>query len=130
VKSILRPDLEEFLFRPCDATREHHARRAERRRSKRTPSERGRQRQRQPRRQPGQRYDRRSYRQAIIRACRKAGVPAWSPLQLRHGRATEVRRRYGLEASQCVLGHEHAGVTDLYAELDQALAARIMAEIG
>jgi integrase len=130
VKPFLRPNLEEFLFRPCDATVEHHARRTAQRRSKRTPSELGRQRRQAPRRQPGPCYDRRSYRQAVVRACRKAGVPAWSPLQLRHGRATEVRQRYGLEASQCVLGHEHADVTEMYAQRNQALAARVMAEIG
>src|SRR5262249_26264733 len=38
VKQFLRPNLEEFLFRPGDATQEHHARRAEQRRSQRTPS--------------------------------------------------------------------------------------------
>jgi integrase len=130
VEEFLRPDPEEYLFRPCDAVAEHHARRAARRRSKRTPSEMKRRRKKAPRVQPGIRYNRRSYRQAVVRACEKAGVPVWSPLQLRHGRATEIRRRYGLEASQCVLGHERADVTQLYAERNEALAARIMAEVG
>jgi integrase len=130
IKQFLRPNMEEFLFRPGDATVEHHARRAAQRRSKRSPSERKRQRRPQPRRKPGPRYDRRSYRQAVVRACQKAGVPVWSPLQLRHARASEIRRGYGLEASQCVLGHARADVTQIYAQRNEALAARVMAEIG
>jgi integrase len=130
VKEFLRPDAEEYLFRPCDAAGEHHARRAAARKTRRTPSEVRRGRRRRPRRKPGARYGRRSYRQAIVRACRRAGVPEWSPLQLRHTCATEVRRLYGLEASQCVLGHERADVTQLYAERNEALAARIMEEVG
>jgi integrase len=130
VKEFLRPGGEEFLFRPSDAAREHHARRAAVRKTRRTPSELRRRRVGQPRRGPGLRYDRRSYRQAIVRACRRAGVPEWSPLQLRHTCATEVRRQYGLEASQCVLGHERADVTQIYAQRNEALAAKIMAEMG
>jgi integrase len=130
IKPFLRPNTEEFLFRPGDATEEHHARRASSRRSRRTPSELKRSRKKAPRVSPAVRYGRRSYRQAVVRACRRAGVPEWSPLQLRHSRATEIRRRYGLEATQCVLGHEYADVTQLYAERNEALAAEIMAEIG
>jgi integrase len=130
VEEFLRSDPEEYLFRPCDATREHHARRAAGRKTPRTASELRRRAVRQPRRKPRARYDRRSYRQAIVRACRKAGVPKWSPLQLRHTCATGIRQQYGLEASQCVLGHERADVTQIYAERNDALAAKIMAEIG
>jgi integrase len=130
LREFLRGDPGAFLFCPRDATREHRARRAASRRSRRTPSERKRGRKPVPEVGPGDRYDRRSYRQAVVRACEKAGVPPWSPLRLRHARATEIRGRYGLEASQCVLGHERADVTELYAQRNQALAARVMAEIG
>ncbi|WP_439627603.1 tyrosine-type recombinase/integrase [Gemmata sp.] len=54
----------------------------------------------------------------------------WHPNQLRHTHGTEVRKRYGLEAAQVVLGHESADVTQVYAERDAALAARVAAEIG
>jgi integrase len=57
-------------------------------------------------------------------------VPEWSPLQLRHTAATAIRARFGLEASQVVLGHEKADVTQIYAERDAAKASAIMAEIG
>jgi site-specific recombinase XerC len=58
------------------------------------------------------------------------GVPVWSPNQLRHARATELRRNYGLEAAQTVLGHREADVTQLYAERDFELAKQIMQAVG
>ncbi len=71
-----------------------------------------------------------SYRAAIQRACRKAGIPEWAPNQLRHTRATRLRELYGIEASQVVLGHSDPQVTTIYAERDFKLAARIMREVG
>jgi integrase len=79
---------------------------------------------------PRDHYDVASYRRAVRRACVKAGVPIWCPLQLRHCRGTEVRKRFGLEASQAVLGHAELGVTQVYAEVDRETARRVMAAIG
>jgi hypothetical protein len=45
-------------------------------------------------------------------------------------RLVEVRRKYGLEGSQVVLGHSTANVTQIYAERDFELAKQIMSEIG
>jgi len=45
-------------------------------------------------------------------------------------RATEIRRQFGVEATQVVLGHAKADVTQIYAERDHALAAEIMKKIG
>jgi hypothetical protein len=55
---------------------------------------------------------------------------SWHPNQLRHSFATEARRRFGLEAAQVSLGHSQADVTQVYAERDLTLAARVAAEIG
>ena len=49
---------------------------------------------------------------------------------VRHSRATELRRKYGLEAIQTVLGHAQADVTQIYAERDFGRAKRIMREFG
>ncbi len=57
-------------------------------------------------------------------------VPHWSPNQLRHLRATELRHLYNREAARTVLGHTTPGVTETYAEVDYALAARVMRETG
>ncbi|MBI1900938.1 MAG: site-specific integrase [Planctomycetia bacterium] len=55
---------------------------------------------------------------------------SWHPHQLRHTAATEIRRRFGLEAAQVTLGHTEASVTQIYAERDMSLAARVMGEVG
>jgi len=76
-------------------------------------------------------YTRHSYRTAIQRACVRARVPVWAPNQLRHTRATQIRSEYGsIEAAKAVLGHTDTRITEIYAERDLGLAARMMREIG
>ena len=129
LKEFLGPDPDKYLFSPRDAVEAIHEQRRKGRMSKPKPSELGK-RSCSPGMKHGLRYNRRSYRQAIIRACRKAEIPAWTPLQLRHTAATVFRARYGLEAAQTVLGHAKADVTQIYAERDLARAHSVMAEIG
>jgi integrase len=120
-----------WLFRPKDTVADLHARRAAARKTKRTPSEeRRKSRKEEPRTAHAEKYDRRSYRQAIVRACAVAGVPVWSPLQLRHTAATLIRERYGVEAAQGVLGHSRVETTQVYAERLLGQAARVASEIG
>lgn len=57
-------------------------------------------------------------------------VPHWSPLQLRHTAATNLRAKYGLEAAKVILGHAKVETTQVYAERDLNEAKRIMAEVG
>ncbi len=83
-----------------------------------------------PKVRPGERYNTRSYRQAILRACEQAGVPQWSPNQLRHTNATLIRSRYGLDSARALLGHAGASTTEIYAERDAEQARRVAAEIG
>lgn len=54
----------------------------------------------------------------------------WHPHQLRHNAATRLRKEYGLEAAQVILGHKTLSVTELYAEKNVAAAQRIMGEVG
>lgn len=54
----------------------------------------------------------------------------WHPNQLRHTRATELRKLHGLDAAQVVLGHSEAFVTQIYAERDFSKAADIMRQSG
>ncbi len=54
----------------------------------------------------------------------------WHPNQLRHTRGTEVRKRFGLEAAQVILGHAAADVTQIYAERDAEKAREVVREIG
>ena len=83
-----------------------------------------------PKLRPGLKYTRHSYRVAVQRACKRAGIEAWSPRQLRHTRATAIRKAFGLEAAKAVLGHTDTKITEIYAERDLDLARRVMREIG
>lgn len=116
-------------------------------------------RSRKAKRAPREVYDVASYRRAIARACELAfEMPAtmrlakddsadvkkakaaerkkwraahvWHPHQLRHNAATRLRREFGLEAAQVILGHKTLSVTQVYAEKNVEAARRIMAEIG
>lgn len=54
----------------------------------------------------------------------------WSPNQLRHTRGTEIRKQFGLEAAQVILGHAVADVTQIYAERDADKAREVVRKIG
>ena len=53
----------------------------------------------------------------------------WHPNQLRHTRATELRR-YGLDLAKTILGHTKVETTQIYAEKDLAAAMELIAKIG
>lgn len=119
---LLRP-VESFLFSPKEAVKQSR----DRLRKGNNPPKKRRPR---PKRVPGNRYTRRSYYYAIKRACKKANVEVLGPNRLRHSAATYLRKRFGIEAARVVLGHRSSAVTEVYAELDRAKAADIMAEVG
>lgn len=64
---------------------------------------------------PGEAWDPCAYTRTISRACARANVEGWGSNRLRHAFATEVRRKFGLEATRAVLGHSTgARITDRY----------------
>jgi integrase len=79
---------------------------------------------------PGDRYTTTSYSKAVVRGAAKAGVGRWSPNQLRHSLATDVRQRFGLEAAQVALGHARRTTTEIYAEPDLSRAESALRAIG
>ena len=119
------------LFQPRDATT---AMLAAKRAARVTPESCGNRpgtnRKANPKREPGTVYSVDSYRQAVKRACRKAGVPAFGPNRLRHSTATEARAKFGLDAARAAIGHSGGTVTEVYAATDAGVAARVAAEIG
>jgi integrase len=121
---------EAFCFSPAESEAIRNAERRENRTTPMTPSQTGRKSKAHRGSPPKDHYTKDSYRRAIVRACRKAGVESWSPNRLRHSRATIIRERYGIEAAQVVLGHSDPKTTEIYAERDFEMAARIMREIG
>lgn len=118
-----------YLFSPREGMTAFRADQRQRRKTKVQPSQWDR-RSRRPRKQPGHYYTVDSYRRAIVRACDQAGIPHWHPNQLRHAKATEIRRESGLDAARAVLGHRSPAVTEVYAELDMTKAAEIMEKLG
>jgi integrase len=144
---LLRPDWV-YCFSPSESERR---RRELAHQARKTPmscgNRPGTNRSRQPKRSAGSQYTTDSYRRAIHRAVEKANqercewntkhpgqrVPLlekWSPNRLRHSAGTEVRRQFGLEAAQVVLGHALADVTQVYAERDFQLARDVVKQIG
>lgn len=132
-KEVLRPflttDSVDYLFRPPDARKERYTTMRAARKASVQPSQLCRRKIVTKREVPGY-FDRRAYAGVVARACRKTGVPHWHPNKLRHSKATEVRAVYGLEGVQIVSGHTRADVTEVYAEQNMALAAKVAAETG
>jgi integrase len=62
-----------------------------------------------------------------VRAWRRAH--RWRPNQLRHTRATELRR-YGLDVAKTILGHSKVETTQVYAEKDIEAAMAVMSRVG
>jgi integrase len=133
-QAILRPWLKPvptaYLFSPQEATEERLAERRRGRKTPMTPSQRARQRMVAPKRRPGEFYETRSYYHAIRNDCDRGGVPHWHPNQLRHNAATWLRREFGLDVAQVILGHSSTAVTEVYAEVDREKAIVVMERVG
>ena len=117
------------VFSPWEGREENYRRKRKARKSPVQPSQIDR-RKPSPKRIPTAVYTARAITTAIGRAADKAGVPHWHANQLRHLYATEVRKAYGLEAVQVSLGHARADTSEIYAEKNLTLAAKVAAEIG
>jgi integrase len=104
----------------------------------------------------GDHYQVRSYRAAVYGACDRAfphptlsGIAAedltpeqrekleewrrahrWHPNQLRHNAATEIRRRFDLDAARTVLGHSDLKTSEVYALRDLGRALEVARTIG
>ena len=156
LKPFLGPISTAYISRPSDAVAAHHANRAAGRKSRPTPSEKAKRTAGGPGGKHAAKYNRRSYRQAIVRACDRAfprpalaGVKPremtpdqrrelgewrkahrWTPLQVRHTAATTIRARYDRETATAILGHADPKVTERYAEVNMERARSVMAEVG
>ena len=79
----------------------------------------------------GDKYDSHAYGVAVRRGIEQANrgqedtIPAWSPHQLRHARATAIQKTHGIEAARVSLGHANIATTDIYVESELAVARKI-----
>ena len=160
LREFFRSDTTAYFFSPADARMEFDEQRRENRKTPMTPSQMARQRASQPKRKPGDCYTVASYGQAIRKACEnvfempqelrnvsmklpparrdelKKNARAWreehcwSPNQLRHTAATEIRREFGIEAAQNTLGHSSPAITLIYAERSLEQVREVMEKLG
>jgi len=78
----------------------------------------------------GNPYCNRTYREAVTRAVKRAGVAHWSPNQLRHNALTRAMEHCGLESARAVGSHSQVNTTRIYAGRDFQTAATVAAKIG
>jgi integrase len=127
-------DPDEHVFSPRRSEEMRNARRSQERQTPRWPSHltrNERKRVAQRRRPPSNRYNATAIARAVQRACERAKVTAWTPYQLRHLRAVELREKYGLETVRAVLGQSFMAISDHYSKAaDAVLASRAAAETG
>jgi integrase len=119
LKPFLFRDPGAYCFSPREMMELRWAELRRRRKTKVQPSQLSRK-KRRPKKIPGDHYTVGSYEHAIADACKRADrlardvqsqiakpqvfVPHWHPNQLRHTKATEIRREAGLDAARVVLG--------------------------
>jgi integrase len=129
VRHYLKANLEEPLFSPRDSIEALRQKQRSGRKSKVQPSQLCRKRK-DPRRTPGSRYHPGTIAHAVRRACERHNLQKWHPHMLRHTKATEIRREYGLDAARALLGQHAPQVTELYAELDLGKAVEVARKLG
>jgi integrase len=131
-----RADPDAPIFNPREAAERAYAARRNPKNSEGRRARRNARLRAQRRAKPGRKrsygamYTNRTYAGSIARACRKIGIPVFGPNRIRHAYATRVRKDYGLEAAQVLLGHSKADVTQVYAERDEAKAIDVARKIG
>lgn len=142
-----------FMFRPIEVVEQLRAERAAKRATppscgnrRGRKNDRGGLKGKKAAKSPGECYTTESYRRAIHNACDKAFPPPadfseeetkkwksdhrWSPNRLRHTRGTDIRKQFGLESAQVMLGHKNADVTQVYAERDIAKGIEVARKVG
>lgn len=81
-------------------------------------------------RKPGEMYGYQALGTAVERACERAGVPHFTPYQVRHAVARLVQQQHGRDAARVFLGHQVGGVSENYCGADLAAAAKVAAAWG
>ena len=83
-----------------------------------------------PKRRLNATWTTRIFCQAIHRACRKVGVPLWSPGRLRHNAATHIEQEFGIDFVAAVLGHSKLATSEFYISRTIDKAIEVMGRIG
>lgn len=133
---LMRVGPEDLVFCPRVAVREYRDAQRAKRQSPLTPSqiargERARANEGNGLRRAGEMFTASALNRAVARACKRAGVAAWSPYRLRHTAATSIVAEFGIDVGQAVLGHRSQETTRIYTHADPAaLAAKAARRVG
>lgn len=147
LSSYLLRDADAYCFAPSESDARRRAALHDARKTPLSCGNRpGTNRRRKPEHKPGEKYCPTALNRAVRRACDKADaaahvanpeadgktrlIPRWFVYQLRHTVGTELRKEYGLEAAQLILGHAKADVTQIYAERDAKKAMEVVRKVG
>jgi len=122
IRPFLGRELEAHCFSPLEAERERYAACSTHRHQEvRVPA---------TGRRVGTVYTESSYANAIRYACRKLGIPEWSPNQLRHNALTRLGNQFSDDLARVVAGHASVDTTEIYLERELDKAAAVMARVG
>ncbi|MGI9460216.1 MAG: tyrosine-type recombinase/integrase [Pirellulales bacterium] len=75
-------------------------------------------------------FDKNDLAKMLHRAIKAAGVPHWTPYQLRHRGLTVIRQEGGRDAAQAQAGHSNGDMTERYARPTLGDAAEIIERVG
>lgn len=131
VEDYINRHPQSFLFSPRESVTWQNAQKRASRRSKVQPSQLDRSKP-DARRKPGECYTKDSYRRALQRAAKEAGIPVWTPYEIRHLVGTMVAETLKLENAKALLGHSDLATTQRYskATVRQAIeASKIMPKL-
>jgi len=71
-----------------------------------------------------------SFRGTIAKACKRAGIPRWTPHWLRHTALTRLRSEFEADAAQVLAGHSDLRTTERYARPDERKGKAIALKVG
>jgi hypothetical protein len=137
IRRYLTMNTQEYLFTPAKNMAERKLTLRANRKSKVQPSQTDRRKHR-PRKKPGNVYTVTAWNRSLSDAIKRRNAdkpeaehtPHWHLHQLRHLRALELKREFGLDVARAVLGHRSPVVSEMYAGLDLGAAAAAMQKIG
>jgi integrase len=129
VERHLKPNTEAYLFSPADSIAHFRNKQRAERKTPVQPSQQSRK-KRKPRKAPRDHYSPSAIAHAVAVACERNGLAHWHPHQLRHAKATQIRREFGLDHARATLGQHSPQVTELYAELDMQKAVEVARKLG
>lgn len=83
-----------------------------------------------PKRKPGTQYDRTSYRNAVLRACRAAGVPEFTPYRIRNTALQLAELATDLDGAAALAGHSSVNTSKRYTKQNVKRAALAAAGVA